>query len=62
VHFPQAQSVAPDRRIQVDSNHTGKGGVEPDVRVPLNVETLRGQFGEGKDIVIERAKEWLRER
>lgn len=62
VHFPQAQSVAPDRRIQVDSDHTGKGGVEPDLRVPLNEETLRGQFREGKDIVIERAKEWLRER
>ena len=62
LYFPQAQSVGPDRRIQVDSDHTGKGGVEPDVRVPLNEATLRGQFQEGKDIVLERAKEWLRER
>ena len=61
VYFPQAQSVGPDRRIQVDSDITGKGGVEPDVRVPLNEATLRGQFQEGKDMVLERAKEWLRE-
>jgi carboxyl-terminal processing protease len=62
VYFPQAQSVGSDRRIQVDSDHTGKGGVEPDVRVPLNEATLRGQFQDGKDMVLERAKEWLRER
>lgn len=62
VHFPQAQSVGPDRRIQVDSDYTGKGGVEPDERVPLNSTTLRQQFQEGKDVVLERAKEWLRER
>jgi carboxyl-terminal processing protease len=62
VHFPQAQSVGQDWRIQVDSDHTGKGGVEPDVRVPLNEATLRGQFQEGKDMVLERAKEWLGER
>jgi len=61
VYFPQAQSVGPDRRIQVDSDHTGKGGVEPDVRVPLNEATLRGQFQEGEDMVLEHAKEWLRE-
>jgi len=60
VYFPQAQSVGSDRRIQVDSDYTGKGGVEPDVRVPLNEATLRGQFQEGKDMVLERAKEWLR--
>lgn len=62
VHFPQAQSVGQDWRIQVDSDHTGKGGVEPDVRVPLNEATLREQFQEGKDVVLERAKEWLGER
>ena len=62
VYFPQARSVGPDRQIQVDSDHTGKGGVEPDVRVPLNEATLQGQFRERKDIVVERAKDWLRER
>jgi carboxyl-terminal processing protease len=62
VNFPQAQSIGQDWRIQVDSDHTGNGGVEPDVRVPLNEATLRGQFQEGKDMVLERAKEWLGER
>src|SRR5262249_45026500 len=61
VHFPRAQSVGPEGRIQVDSDHTGKGGVEPDVRVPLNEASLQGQFQEGRDMVLERAKEWLRE-
>lgn len=50
--FPQAQSIGPDRRIQIDSDYTGRGGVQPDWRPPLNESTLEVVFREDSDYLV----------
>lgn len=50
--FPQAQSIGPDRRIQIDSDYTGRGGVQPDWRPPLNENTFEAVFREDSDYLL----------
>ena len=47
--------------IQVDSDHTLQGGVQPDVRVPLTEESARAMYIEGRDVVLEFAERFLQE-
>jgi carboxyl-terminal processing protease len=55
VGYPGGQSLDASGTIQIDSDWRLQGGVEPDVRVPLTLETVRAQFVEGRDVVLERA-------
>jgi carboxyl-terminal processing protease len=52
--FPQARSLGPDGRIQVDSDGAGRGGVEPDVRLPLDAATVEA-LAQGRDVLLEEA-------
>jgi carboxyl-terminal processing protease len=55
VEYPWGQSLDENGIVQVDSDWRLDGGVEPDIRVPLTIETVRAQFQEGRDVVLETA-------
>ncbi len=59
VGYPQARSLNQDQGIQIDSDSTLKGGVEPDIKVPLNRETIIQQWSDGIDVQLEYAKSLL---
>jgi carboxyl-terminal processing protease len=56
--FPQARSLDREGRIQVDSDASGRGGVDPDQRVERDERALEFERG-GGDYVLERARELL---
>jgi carboxyl-terminal processing protease len=60
VEFPDGQSLDANGVVQIDSDWRLEGGVAPDVRVPLTLETVRAQFQEGRDVVLEAAIKSLR--
>lgn len=53
VEYPNTASLDKDGNIQIDGNHLMQGGVLPDVRIPINLETLRAIFVNNKDIVLD---------
>ena len=57
--YPVGRSLDVDGNIQVDSDAQGKGGVSPDVRVPMTEETARAIFLEDRDVLLEKALELL---
>ena len=46
--------------VQLDSDWSLVGGVTPDIRVPLTTNTVRAQFLDGHDVVLETAVQALR--
>ncbi|HEV7509429.1 MAG TPA: S41 family peptidase [Thermoanaerobaculia bacterium] len=58
--FPQAPSLDAQGQIQVDSDASGLGGIPPDHRVPLDEAAFNAAYGEGKDVVLETAVQWLK--
>jgi carboxyl-terminal processing protease len=58
--FPQAPSLDAQRRIQVDSDASGLGGIPPDHRVPLDEAAFDAEYGQGRDVVLETAMGWLK--
>jgi len=58
--FPQAPSLDARGQIQVDSDASGLGGIPPDHRVLLNDAAFGAEYGQGKDVVLETAVEWLK--
>jgi carboxyl-terminal processing protease len=61
VHYPHGASVDQKGRVQLDSDHTGKGGVAPDIRVPRTYKNLMN-LGEGRDVLLEDSARMLREK
>jgi carboxyl-terminal processing protease len=57
--FPQGRSLDAQRRIQLDSDATGHGGVPPDHRVPLDEAAFDAAFGKGEDVVLAAAVRWI---
>jgi carboxyl-terminal processing protease len=53
VVFPHAQSLDADGAIEVDADAGGRGGVEPDLRVPLTAAVVERWYGRGEDVVLE---------
>lgn len=53
--YPRGQSLDARGQIQLDSDRELRGGVLPDLRVPLTAQTVRAMYGEGLDIVLELA-------
>jgi len=53
VVFPHAQSLDGDGRVEVDGDAAGRGGVEPDVRLPLTEELFDRLYLRGEDVVLE---------
>ncbi|MBI9038190.1 MAG: T9SS type A sorting domain-containing protein [Bacteroidales bacterium] len=56
---PCARSLNEDMVIQLDSDSTLAGGVQPDIKIPLTVERVIEQWQEGKDVELEYAKSVL---
>lgn len=60
VMFPDGASLDKNGNIQVESNAELTGGVSPDIRVPLNEETVARAM-DGEDVQLTYALEWLEE-
>jgi carboxyl-terminal processing protease len=58
VFFPDGASLDQDGVIQVDSNTTHSGGIAPQIRVPLNEQTVARAMA-GEDVQLTYAQEWL---
>ena len=61
VGYPWGQSLDRNGVVQVDSNHALEGGVQPDVSVPLTLESARAIYVDDKDVVLDFAHGLLRE-
>ncbi len=59
--YPVGRALEAQGQVLVDSNAQGKGGVEPDTRIPLTRETLHRRFVQGRDAVLDEAVAWLGE-
>jgi carboxyl-terminal processing protease len=57
--FPQGQSLDGRERIQIDGDAAGRGGIQPDHRVPLDEAAFAAAFGQGRDVVLEAALRWI---
>jgi carboxyl-terminal processing protease len=60
VVFPHAQSLDGDGRVEVDGDAAGRGGVEPDVRLPLTEDVVDRRYGRGEDPVLEAGVRFVR--
>jgi carboxyl-terminal processing protease len=52
VTYTNGRSLDRDHNIQIDSDANLNGGVHPDIRVPLNQQTMHQAFVEGKDVEL----------
>jgi carboxyl-terminal processing protease len=52
VTYTNGQSLDINGVIQIDADASGNGGVIPDIRVPINDETVYQAFIEGKDVEL----------
>jgi carboxyl-terminal processing protease len=59
---PIGQSLGADGRIQVDSDAAGRGGVAPDHLIAWTEESVDAAVRDRRDLVLETAVAWLRER
>ena len=57
--YPTGQSLDVDHGVQLDSDHTLRGGVRPDIRVPVTQETVYAMYVENEDVVLQYAIEAL---
>jgi carboxyl-terminal processing protease len=57
--FPQGQSLDGRYQIQLDSDASGRGGVPPDHRVPLDEAAFEAAYRQGRDVVLEAAERWI---
>ena len=55
IEYPHGQSLDANGVVQLDSDWRLEGGVTPDIRVPLTTDTVRAQFKDGRDVVLETA-------
>ncbi len=58
--FPAGASLNLERVIQVDSNASLSGGIAPQIRVPLNEDTVARAMA-GEDVQLTYAMQWLDE-
>ena len=61
VGYPWGQSVDQNGVVQVDSNYALEGGVQPDILVPLTLETAEAIYVDGDDVVLDFAHGLLQE-
>jgi carboxyl-terminal processing protease len=59
VNYPMGASPNANRRIQLDSDYTGKGGVSPQVRIPRTYDNMLAA-GQGQDVELKAAERELR--
>jgi carboxyl-terminal processing protease len=58
VDFPIGASLDAKRRIQLDSDYAGKGGVSPQVRIPRTYDNMLA-VGQGQDVELKTAEREL---
>jgi carboxyl-terminal processing protease len=59
VRYPYGRSLDENENIQIEGDKNGVGGIVPDIRVPLNYETIYKAFIQGLDVELEFAIEEL---
>ncbi|RKN85826.1 S41 family peptidase [Paenibacillus ginsengarvi] len=59
LRFPDGRSLDAHYAVQGDSDGQGRGGVSPDIQVPLNEETFAAKYIEGQDVELQAAIEAL---
>ncbi|MDT8976336.1 S41 family peptidase [Paenibacillus sp. chi10] len=55
VQLPDGRSLNRNHEIQVDSDFSGKGGVTPDIQIPLTRETFKAKYVDSIDVELEYA-------
>lgn len=60
LHIPDGRSLNKDKVIQLDCDSTGRGGVDPDIKIPLNEENFHKKYITGQDIEMDYAAEALK--
>jgi carboxyl-terminal processing protease len=60
VLFPHAQSLDAAGAIEVDADAAGRGGVEPDRRLPLTEDSFQRWLGMGEDLPLAEAIRFVR--
>ncbi len=61
VGYPWAQSIDDDGKVQIDGDHRRRGGIEPDIVVPLTFKAAKATHLHGQDVVLDHAIHWLRQ-
>lgn len=56
--FPIGRSLDERGTIQIDSDVSGKGGVQPEIRIPRTWQNIAA-YASGKDVELEFARDWL---
>ena len=59
VTFPQGKSLNENYVIQLDSDSTLSGGITPDNKIPITIESVILQWEEGRDVQLEYAQSLL---
>lgn len=59
LRFPDGRSLDAHYIVQGDSDGQGRGGVSPDIQLPLNEETFATKYIEGQDVELQVAIEAL---
>ncbi len=62
VGYPWGQSLDQNGIIQVDSNDALEGGVQPDISIPLTLETAKSIHVDNNDVVLDFARDLLQKR
>jgi carboxyl-terminal processing protease len=60
VVFPHAQSLDGGGAVEVDGDAAGRGGVEPDRRLPLTEDVVDRWLGQGEDVALDEAVRFVR--
>jgi carboxyl-terminal processing protease len=55
IGYPNGAALDADGNILLDSDYTLNGGVHPDITVPINMDTLKALYVDGKDVLLEEA-------
>ena len=59
LHYPDGQSLDAKGVIQLDSDYTLQGGVQPTIKVPLTLEAAKAVYIEHRDYLLEYAVNYL---
>ncbi len=59
VLYPIGRSLDEAMNIQVDADAQGTGGIEPDIRLPINEHSLRMIYRQNIDYALTSAENWL---
>lgn len=52
IQFPDGRSLNQEKKIQLDSNDRGEGGIAPDIKIPLTEETFMDKYVRGEDVEL----------